>query len=401
MTPAATLFACCRRRMSGGLEVDAVGVTGHGDGGPLEQREHMEGAVAEMLDWFRRIIRGPARPPAPLPAPSPAIKRDETSFRDVGLVAGATQPAPEMPKIREKAWKPAKAEFSDAERKAILACDPEAVSALASAITSELLKNIDNIPPFPIIASRLIEVLESSSVRTDIIERFVTQDAVIAAKVLRAANSPLYNPTSTIETLPLAIRIIGLTEVSRIAVAAAAAAVFDVEERQAHESVQQLQRVAWNHSLATARGSAWVALQVGEDVQRAYVAGLLHDIGKPVSLRGLGFALVNNRMQSPPPALVYAAIEEAHLDVGSMVADSWKLTDYLTEVVTEHHQPAPRSQLTRIIELVSAVDELRTNPAHREGLLMQIEELSVSFKLSQSQLGELEFELKKTALSQL
>ena len=103
-----------------------------------------------------------------------------------------------MPKIPEKVWKPAKAEFSGAERKAILSCDPEAVSALASAITSELLKNIDNIPPFPIIASRLIEVLESSTVRTDIIERFVTQDAVIAAKVLRAADSPLYNPTSTI-----------------------------------------------------------------------------------------------------------------------------------------------------------------------------------------------------------
>ena len=45
--PVATLFVRFRRRMSGGLEVDAVGLTRHGDGGPLEQCAHMEGSGGE------------------------------------------------------------------------------------------------------------------------------------------------------------------------------------------------------------------------------------------------------------------------------------------------------------------------------------------------------------------
>ena len=291
-------------------------------------------------------------------------------------------------------------EFREDERRAVLSIADTAVHTLSSTIISELLASIDKIPPFPVIANRLIEALESKEVRADVIERLVTQDAVIAAKILSVANSPLYGLSTPVETLPLAMRTLGLQEISRIAVAAAAAAVFDVGERLAHDSVSQQQQAVWSHSLATARGAAWLAMQRNADVQRAYVAGLIHDVGKAVALRGMGMALINGRIsERPSSALVYATIEQAHIEVGNIVADAWHLGDYLAAVVAQHHDFNTSDELTRIVMLTSMVDELRTNPAQARDLLARIHALSGAMSMSSTQVAELEFEVKKASSS--
>lgn len=297
-------------------------------------------------------------------------------------------------------WKPMPTEFREDERRAVLSIADTAVHTLSSTIISELLASIDKIPPFPVIANRLIEALESKEVRADVIERLVTQDAVIAAKILSVANSPLYGLSTPVETLPLAMRTLGLQEISRIAVAAAAAAVFDVGERLAHDSVSQQQQAVWSHSLATARGAAWLAMQRNADVQRAYVAGLIHDVGKAVALRGMGMALINGRIsERPSSALVYATIEQAHIEVGNIVADAWHLGDYLAAVVAQHHDFNTSDELTRIVMLTSMVDELRTNPAQARDLLARIHALSGAMSMSSTQVAELEFEVKKASSS--
>lgn len=315
-----------------------------------------------------------------------------------------TSPTPATSRPAEKKaappWKPMQAEFRDDERRAVLSVDGAAIHALSSTITSELLASIDKIPPFPVIANRLIEALDSKNVRTDVIERLVTQDAVIAARILSVANSPVYALSTPVETLPLAMRTLGLEEISRIAVAAAAAAVFDVGERLAHDSVSQHQQAVWAHSLATARGAAWLAMQRNADVQRAYVAGLIHDVGKAVALRGLGMVVVSGRLaERPTPALVSATIEQAHMEVGNIVADAWHLGDYLVAVVAHHHDLRNSDELTRIVMLTSMVDELRTNPAQPQDLLAQIQALAGAMSVSSTLLAELEFELKKASSS--
>jgi putative nucleotidyltransferase with HDIG domain len=356
--------------------------------------------------WFGRLLAmlgagppstAPAAPPRTTSSKSSTPPTDEASFASVLDEAGAADKgARPRPKAPEKIWKPSPAEYTDLERRHILSCDEAAVHTLSSTIISELLASIDKIPPFPVIANKLIEALEAADVRTDVIERLVTQDAVIAAKILSTANSPFYNSPTTIETLPHAIRVIGLAEVSRVAVAAATAAVFDAEERMAHEAVSYQQQLVWRHSVATARGAAWLALQLSQDVQRAYVAGLLHDVGKAVALRGLGLAILNGRVRELPTVpVVYAAIEQAHVDVGAMVADAWELAEHLGNVVEHHHTSDHDTPLVRLVALVSGVDELRTNAAHRAGLLARVRALAEGLGVTQAQLMELELELKK------
>jgi putative nucleotidyltransferase with HDIG domain len=380
------------------------------------------GSAAEQTKAPRKpppaAAAAPTKAAPAKPAPAMSTAEDETSFSGVLGEPGGTPaknaggdsgknaraPGPDSGKNArapgkvEKPWQPAKPEFNEGERHRILACNEDEVQALAATITSTLLASLDKIPPFPVVASKLVQTLEGDDVRADVVERLITQDAVIAARILSTANSSFYSPPSTIETLPHAIRVIGLQEVARIAVAVAASAVFDVEERIAHESVAQQQQKVWAHSLATARGTSWLAMQLNQDVQRAYVVGLLHDIGKPVALRGLGMALVSGRLPSQPSApLVAAAIEACHVDVGAMVADAWQLAPHLTAVIAGHHAEALDNPLLQMVALVSAVDELRTNPAHRNGLLLLAQSLARDLQVAPMRLAELEFELKKAA----
>jgi putative nucleotidyltransferase with HDIG domain len=366
-----------------------------------------------VFDWLLRLLGRKPRPAAdegaPLPPPTsaegpqaigaaPAAASTTTAvagFEDV--LAGADFDPAAAP-VDEAEWTPPKPAFSLAARADIAATDPDEVATLAATITSELLASIDKVPPFPIVANRLIELSTRSDVRADVVERLVVQDAVIAAKVIGAANSPFYGLSSRVETVEHAIRVIGLREVTQTAMAAAAAAIFDMKERVAFESMVEQQQAAWAHSLAVARGSAWLAMWLGADVQRAYVAGLLHDIGKPVALRGIGFAMINGRrLEAPGAALAWAAVEAAHVDVGEMLADAWGLGDEAAQVIEQHHDDEPTAQLTRIIQLASAVDELRTNPAHPLDLLPRTRVMAKRLGLDKTKLGELADELSRAS----
>jgi putative nucleotidyltransferase with HDIG domain len=372
-----------------------------------------------LLRLFRRSPATPASTPSTETATPTATTATASTTATTATTASTTAPATSGaggeagfgdilaesdfdPAARDKEggvwWKPKPPKFKAAERADVASCDPDEVGTLASTIISELLASIDKVPPFPVVANKLIELSSQPDVRSDLVERLVVQDAVIAAKVISAANSPFYGLTTRVETVDHAIRVVGLREVSQIAIAAAAAAIFDTQERVAFEAMTEQQQAAWSHSLVTARGASWLAMWLGADVQRAYIAGLLHDIGKPVALRGIGFALINGRLMEPPSsALAMAAVEAAHTDVGSMLADSWTLGDEMAAIIEGHHNDDADSMLSRLVRLASAVDEIRTNPAQRDNLQGTIVSVAQALGLNSEKVNELADEIERAS----
>ena len=359
--------------------------------GPQEDRIAF-GKACNVLGWLLRIVPRirPAAPSAPSasdhagagPQVPPSDVGGDSGLGDI-LADVDFDPGEGRAEV-PLTWQPGPPMFSMADRADIAALDPVEVSALASTITSELLASIDQVPPFPLVANKLIELSSRPNVRADVIERLVVQDPVIAAKVISAANSPYFGLSTAVTTVEHAIRTVGLHQVTQIAIGAAAAVVFDTRERVAFDAMVPQQQAAWQHALSTARGAAWLATWVNVDVQRAYIAGLLHDIGKPIALRGIGFALINGRLMTPPgAALARAAVEEAHLDVGEMFADAWRLGDELTAIIADHHSDESADMLHRIVRLASGVDDLCCDPAHADNLLAQILSVAVALGLNQ------------------
>jgi putative nucleotidyltransferase with HDIG domain len=98
-------------------------------------------------------------------------------------------------------------------------------------------------------------------------------------------------------------------------------------------------RGAFRHSFATALFAQDIARARRATVDSAFIAGLLHDIGRPLLLQAL-IDLYRDAKLAPEREAILAAADEAHAYVGGLLADNWALPPRVAEAVRKHHAPA-------------------------------------------------------------
>jgi HD-like signal output (HDOD) protein len=122
--------------------------------------------------------------------------------------------------------------------------------------------------------------------------------------------------------------------------------------------------VFWEHSLGCALVCRQFAQKIGfADPAKAYLAGLLHDIGLvaelcvvPLEFQG---ALELARSQGIPLHQAEAfTLGLTHCDSGRIVAEKWHLTDDLIAVAGCHHCPHTAQKHRDLVALVSLSDLL-------------------------------------------
>jgi HD-like signal output (HDOD) protein len=122
--------------------------------------------------------------------------------------------------------------------------------------------------------------------------------------------------------------------------------------------------VFWEHSLGCALVCRRLAREIGQfDPGKAYLAGLLHDLGIIVNLwvmpQEFGAAFEIAKAEGIP---LHEAEQDSlgftHCDSGRLLAESWALAPNLIEVVTHHHSPEQSSQDPGMVALVHIADLL-------------------------------------------
>ncbi len=100
-------------------------------------------------------------------------------------------------------------------------------------------------------------------------------------------------------------------------------------------------RVLWEHAVATAAGTRHLAVRGGGDRAEAFLAGLLHDIGKLLVLKGIDD--LDSRPSAPhvTPEVIDELMALLHCELGPTVLRSWRLPEVITQVALRHHEPEP------------------------------------------------------------
>jgi HD-like signal output (HDOD) protein len=165
-------------------------------------------------------------------------------------------------------------------------------------------------------------------------DQLVRSDQGSVSFVLRMANSAMYNRGKRIKTIPHAISLLGIDIIRSLAILSVSRAIF-IRSGNAlfHKHV-------WQHSLLTALACQQICLEAGESrlVEEAFVAGLLHDIGK---------VLLNYNCPDDYPVILSYVLEHScscaeaerkfleinHNDVGRRAVVEWKLPDYFADYV--------------------------------------------------------------------
>lgn len=179
--------------------------------------------------------------------------------------------------------------------------------------------------------------------RTEI-ERLASGDPLMAAALLRATNPTLHAPVTMLHA---AIEHLGTSTASRILLAMALRPLLCDSGRE----------LVWRHSIET---SLWCERMAAAlpmlDPQDAWLAGLLHDIGR-VALALLpdeALAVHTGLLRSGcPPA--YADMVVTGLDhgqIGGAILRAWNFPPSVVEAVCWHHQPErSKNGLTSLLYL--------------------------------------------------
>jgi putative nucleotidyltransferase with HDIG domain len=229
-------------------------------------------------------------------------------------------------------------------------------SRLLRASRADVWALFDKLPAFPAVASSVLRLLSNPDVSLHAIERLASTDQVIAAELIKTANSGFYGRRRQATTLIEAISRVGVETTKRVLCAIALRPLF------LSTGLRQL----WNHSLQAAQIAERIAsVSQRIDPAEAFLAGLVHDIGRiPLALLPAQFnqrsaALIE---KGCPPVLVETAFcGVSHAEIGADLLNRFRFPATVIEAVRFHHRveltASPFAGLLYVTEFWSEEDE--------------------------------------------
>jgi HD-like signal output (HDOD) protein len=203
-----------------------------------------------------------------------------------------------------------------------------------------------DLPPLPAVAVRAIALARDPNVGTEQLVRVVSTDAALAARVVSIARSVRYMRREPPRSLDAAIQTVGFQALRRILIAASARAAY-----RASDAVAQ---TLWEHALATALAADELTQLAGEPRGgNAFIAGLMHDIGKLVLhlSDNVNFAALDHGDEGREQEIFGVT----HDQVGACLAEHWGLEDDVVWAILAHHRAPADSKLSQRIELADLI----------------------------------------------
>ncbi len=194
------------------------------------------------------------------------------------------------------------------------------------------------IPSMPHVAMKLLQVVNDPMAKIEDLQRVILSDTALTSRILKVANSAYYGLSRKVQTLSDAILIMGFTSVKNIALGMVLKEVF--------VGAGFIEMKLWEHSLGVAIASGLVASRTkGQDcnIERAFIAGLLHDIGKyilsvsfPDRFVTVFETVIEEHRPSPEVEREFFGFD--HQDVAEFLFEQWKMPEDLCRVVANHHR---------------------------------------------------------------
>ena len=196
-----------------------------------------------------------------------------------------------------------------------------------------------DLPAFPGVAARLVDLLEQPNAEIRDVEFLISQDQVVSAHVLRIANSVIYGGAVPVENVRDAVLRLGFRETAQIAMGAACRALFSMEDRAEIETFPAVWRSFWLDSQVCGYGARLLARELGRGrPERVFLCGMFRDLGGLLILKIIARGLVQGQL-APPPAEEHLqlAIDRLHGELGANYLRSCHLPDYVVRAAAHHH----------------------------------------------------------------
>lgn len=190
------------------------------------------------------------------------------------------------------------------------------------------------IPPRPAVVLAVMDEKSKAEPDLMVIGDAISHDVGVAAALLKTVNSPLFGLRNPVRSIPHAVSMLGLRQVSTLVNSLALKTTLNT---------QGIERF-WDQSARIATLSAWLAGKLGHDRDNAHLFGLFRDAGIPLLMRRFKDYKDTLRLANQPDAPGFTVVEDSrhgvnHAMVGAIVARNWLLSENLRVAIARHHDP--------------------------------------------------------------
>ncbi len=207
--------------------------------------------------------------------------------------------------------------------------------SITDIVSEHIAANRTQLPVFDGTSRRIQEMLESPEFDVSEIERLIASDPVIAAALLRVANSSFYGGLEKVTSPSEALLRLGAKQVAKL--------VMMVGQKQSYRlrdaKLAPLVDALWHHAVGCALGAEWLAkrLRRTDVAAEVFMASLLHDIGKLFLLRVLDDLKAANASFNPAEPLVRELMTSMHSEQGARLLESWNIPESFCTIARHHH----------------------------------------------------------------
>jgi len=184
------------------------------------------------------------------------------------------------------------------------------------------------LPSLPSVATRIRETVADENSGASEIAQVIMADPSIAAKIVKAANSALYQRRKKAEDCKTAVVSLGTKVTVQLVTTFALKELFKCSNKMLEKRMKKL----WEHSIEIASISAVLAqVTPGFSAEHAMLAGLIHDIGN--------IAILNKAVDHPlivdSEEHLNKVMNKMHAQVGSSILRNWNFSDDFIRVTEE------------------------------------------------------------------
>jgi len=237
------------------------------------------------------------------------------------------------------------------------------------------LAQMDTLPSMPSLYAEIIDILNSPDASVKSVGDIIARDVGMSAKMLQLVNSAYFGLKRHISNPAQAVSLLGIDTVKSLVLSIQIFSQFDAKVISP-EFIEQL----WHHNMQVGNFSKCIAKQEKCDrvlLDHAYMAGILHDVGKLMLAANFPepYRQVRDMIAGGMPSweAEKQELNFTHQEAGAYLMGLWGLPGPIVEAIAFHHRPGSLegdgfTPLTAVHAADAIVHELNA-PARTDNLM--------------------------------
>lgn len=205
------------------------------------------------------------------------------------------------------------------------------LSKISEELERRIAKNTLEVPMLPKVAGNVVRLTQDPDSEAADLSKLIQSDQSLAGNVMRVANSATYSPNNSMVSLQQAIARLGMKLIAEIALSASVnTRLFNTPGFEAHIAYEL------KYSLAAGLWAKEVARACRKNVEAAFLAGLLHDIGRPVVIQSVLEIIEDMKLQATKDEILLLE-KNFQQQVGLRVVERWEMPSSVCHSVKYFH----------------------------------------------------------------